>query len=70
MGFNFISFNLNSNCNIVKIKITLNKKIKNGCLTLTLGGDYYDYIPLSKDKFLICIADVSGKGIEALLMSE
>ncbi|MCS7004759.1 MAG: PP2C family protein-serine/threonine phosphatase [Cytophagales bacterium] len=36
----------------------------------SVGGDYYDYIPLGKDRFIICIADVSGKGISAsLLMS-
>ena len=33
-----------------------------------LGGDYFDYIPIGKNKFLICIADVSGKGIPAALM--
>ncbi|MFN6945581.1 MAG: PP2C family protein-serine/threonine phosphatase [Cytophagaceae bacterium] len=34
----------------------------------TIGGDYYDYIEIDKDKFLICIADVSGKGIPAALL--
>ncbi|WP_109829246.1 PP2C family protein-serine/threonine phosphatase [Reichenbachiella versicolor] len=33
-----------------------------------VGGDYYDYIPINEDKFMVCIADVSGKGIPAALM--
>ena len=33
-----------------------------------VGGDYYDYIPVNKNQFLICVADVSGKGIPAALM--
>lgn len=33
-----------------------------------VGGDYFDYIPIDDDQFLICIADVSGKGIPASLM--
>ncbi|MDH5380433.1 MAG: PP2C family protein-serine/threonine phosphatase [Cyclobacteriaceae bacterium] len=33
-----------------------------------IGGDYYDYIPINKNQFLICIADVSGKGIPAAIM--
>lgn len=34
----------------------------------SVGGDYYDYIPINKNQFLVCIADVSGKGIPAALM--
>lgn len=33
-----------------------------------IGGDYYDYIQLNPDELLICIADVSGKGISAALL--
>ncbi len=33
-----------------------------------VGGDYYDFIPLSDDEFMICIADVSGKGISAAML--
>ncbi|MBS0000981.1 MAG: PP2C family protein-serine/threonine phosphatase [Cyclobacteriaceae bacterium] len=33
-----------------------------------VGGDYFDYIPVNDDQFLICIADVSGKGIPAALL--
>jgi phosphoserine phosphatase RsbU/P len=33
-----------------------------------IGGDYYDYIQLSDDDFLVCIADVSGKGVPAAIL--
>lgn len=33
-----------------------------------VGGDYYDYIPINKNQFLVCVADVSGKGIPAAIL--
>lgn len=33
-----------------------------------VGGDYYDYIQIDENRILICIADVSGKGIPAALL--
>jgi sigma-B regulation protein RsbU (phosphoserine phosphatase) len=34
----------------------------------SIGGDYYDFIEIDKDKFLLGIADVSGKGVPAALL--
>jgi sigma-B regulation protein RsbU (phosphoserine phosphatase) len=35
-----------------------------------IGGDYYDVVNIDKDRFMFCVADVSGKGVPAsLLMS-
>ncbi len=34
----------------------------------SIGGDYYDYIAIDTDNFMVCIADVSGKGISAALL--
>ena len=35
----------------------------------TVGGDYYDYIEIpDQNQFMVCIADVSGKGIPAALL--
>ena len=33
-----------------------------------VGGDYYDYIELNNEEFVICMADVSGKGVSAALL--
>ncbi|MEA3318325.1 MAG: SpoIIE family protein phosphatase [Bacteroidota bacterium] len=33
-----------------------------------VGGDYYDFIKLNKNKVGFCIADVSGKGISAAIL--
>ena len=33
-----------------------------------IGGDYLDYIRFDKDRFAICIADISGKGVAAALL--
>jgi sigma-B regulation protein RsbU (phosphoserine phosphatase) len=34
----------------------------------SIGGDYYDFVEISKEQFLFCIADVSGKGIPAAIL--
>lgn len=34
----------------------------------SIGGDYYDYLQINDHQFLICIADVSGKGIPAAML--
>ena len=34
----------------------------------SIGGDYYDFVHISESEFLLCIADVSGKGIPAALL--
>jgi len=34
----------------------------------TVSGDYYDFIPLSEDRLLLAVGDISGKGISAALL--
>ena len=33
-----------------------------------IGGDYFDYIRINENQFVICIADISGKGVAAALL--
>lgn len=33
-----------------------------------VGGDYYDFIPIGEEDYVICIGDVSGKGIGAAML--
>lgn len=33
-----------------------------------VGGDLYDVIPMPDDSWLVCVADISGKGLPAALM--
>ncbi|MBS4027912.1 MAG: PP2C family protein-serine/threonine phosphatase [Ignavibacteriales bacterium] len=34
----------------------------------TIGGDYFDFIPVNENKLAICLGDVSGKGLPASLL--
>src|SRR5258708_13762842 len=34
----------------------------------TVGGDYYDVVPIGEDRVAVCIADVVGKGMAAALL--
>ncbi|MEY3343702.1 MAG: hypothetical protein RL090_1386 [Bacteroidota bacterium] len=34
----------------------------------SVGGDYYDFIKLNDDEALVCMADVSGKGLSAAML--
>jgi sigma-B regulation protein RsbU (phosphoserine phosphatase) len=36
--------------------------------TRQVGGDYFDFFPLSEDRFAFVVADVSGKGVPAALL--
>lgn len=35
---------------------------------LGVGGDYYDFLQLNEEEYLVCIADISGKGVAAALL--
>ena len=57
--------------NLFPKKLPYNKSVKIKATYFPhdlIGGDYYDYIQVDKKRFIICIADVSGKGIPAALL--
>jgi phosphoserine phosphatase RsbU/P len=35
---------------------------------LGVGGDYYDFLQLNEEEYLVCIADISGHGVAAALL--
>ena len=35
---------------------------------LSVGGDYYDFIPIDENNLIICLGDISGKGMPAALL--
>ena len=35
---------------------------------LNVGGDYIDFLKFDEDRFVLCIADISGKGIAAAIL--
>jgi sigma-B regulation protein RsbU (phosphoserine phosphatase) len=35
---------------------------------LRVGGDYYDYVLLSEDRFAVIVGDVAGKGVSAAIL--
>ena len=39
-----------------------------GLPALSVGGDYYDFIPMDHGRIALCVADVSGKGIPAAML--
>ena len=52
-------------------KLPSNKEVDIGAKFLShhqVGGDYFDFIQLNEEEFMVCIADVSGKGVSAALM--
>lgn len=36
--------------------------------TKQVGGDYFDYFPIDADRYVLTVADVSGKGVPAALL--
>jgi phosphoserine phosphatase RsbU/P len=35
---------------------------------LTVGGDYYDFIPVDEHRWAVCLGDVTGKGLPAAML--